>query len=74
MGWYAGEDVFFSVAQPLGGGVPRVVVEWRFSENWTLEARAENRFDRQQFGFTSAASFENEQTYGLFIFREWSFQ
>jgi hypothetical protein len=73
VGWYAGEDVFFSVAQPLGGGVPRVLIEWRFSENWSLEARAENRFDRQQFGVASAASFETAQTYGLFIFREWSF-
>jgi hypothetical protein len=73
VGWYAGEDVFFSVSQPLGGGVPRVLIEWRFSENWTLEARAENRFDRQQFGVATVASFETAQTYGLFIFREWSF-
>jgi hypothetical protein len=73
VGWYAGEELFFSVAQPLGGGVPRIVVEWRFSENWILEARAQSRFDSQQFGLYRGTNLDTEQTYGIFLFREWAF-
>ena len=48
-------------------------MEWRFAENWTLEARAESRFDQQQFGLFRGTNIANEQTFGLFLFREWSF-
>ncbi|MGH7541763.1 MAG: hypothetical protein ACRELC_12260, partial [Gemmatimonadota bacterium] len=72
LGWYAGEEVFLSLAQPLGGGVPRASVEWRFAENWTLEGRAQSRFD-QPYGLFRGTNIENEQTFGLFLFREWAF-
>jgi autotransporter translocation and assembly factor TamB len=72
-GWYAGEELFFAVAQPLGGGVPSAAMEWRFAENWTLEARAESRFDQQQFGLFRGTNIANDQTFALFLFREWSF-
>ena len=74
IGWYQGENLFFQVAQPLGGGVPRATVEWRFTDDWTLEARVENRFDQQQYGlYQGTSNILNEQTYGLYVFREWSF-
>jgi hypothetical protein len=48
-------------------------VEWRFSENWILEARAQSRFDSQQFGLYRGTNLDTEQTYGIFLFREWAF-
>jgi autotransporter translocation and assembly factor TamB len=72
-GWYAGEELFFAVAQPLSGGVPSAAMEWRFAENWTLEARAESRFEQQQYGLFRGTNIANDQTFGLFLFREWSF-
>ncbi len=65
--------MFFSVSQPLGGGIPRATVEWRFMENWTLEARAESRFDQARYGLFRGTNIQNDQTFGLFLFREWSF-
>lgn len=73
LGWYAGEELFFAVTQPLGGGVPSAAVEWRFTENWTFEARARNRFDQQQYGLFRGTNIANDQTFGLFLFREWTF-
>jgi hypothetical protein len=73
LGWYAGEELFFAVTQPLGGGVPSAAMEWRFTENWTLEARAQNRFEQQQYGLFRGTNIANDQTFGLFLFREWTF-
>ncbi len=73
VGWYAGEEIFFAVTQPLGGGVPSAALEWRFTENWTLEARAQSRFDQQQYGLFRGTNITNDQTFGLFLFREWTF-
>jgi translocation and assembly module TamB len=73
LGWYAGEELFFAVTQPLGGGVPSATMEWRFTENWTLEARAQNRFDQQQYGLFRGTNIANDQTFGLFLFRQWTF-
>ncbi len=72
-GWYAGEEVFFSFSQPLGGGPPRATLEWRFTPSWTLEARAASRFDERLFGLVRGSNLANERTFGLFLFREWSF-
>jgi len=73
LGWYASEEVFFTFLQPLGGGVPRATMEWRFTPSWTLEARASSRFDDQFFGILGNSQLLNEQTFGLFLFREWNF-
>ncbi|MFQ5678518.1 MAG: translocation/assembly module TamB domain-containing protein [Gemmatimonadota bacterium] len=72
VGKYLGHDLFVTVAQPLGSRYPGWSIEWRFTPHWTLEARAENRFARR-FGLTTGSSLEFDQTFGLFIFREWSF-
>ena len=72
-GWYANQDLFLSFSQPLGGGLPRATVEWTFLPYWTLEARVASRFDEQLFGLSQATNLENEQTFGLFLFRDWDF-
>ncbi len=71
-GWYASESVFFTFRQPLGGGFPRATMEWRFNPAWSLEAKASSRFDDRLFGFRHSA-WVNEQTFGLFLYREWSY-
>ena len=73
VGWYANEEIFVSVLQPLGGGAPRATVEWRFSPVWTLEARTSSRLDDQLFGLFQNTNLGDERTYGLFLFREWSY-
>jgi len=73
LGWYASEQVFFTLLQPLSGGVPRATMEWRFTPSWTLEARASSRYDDQFFGILGNTQLLNEQTFGLFLFREWNF-
>lgn len=72
VGKYLGSDLFVTVTQPLGSRYPGWTIEWRFSPAWTLEARAENRFARR-FGIATGSSLEFDQTFGLFLFREWSF-
>ncbi len=72
-GWYAGQDIFFSVSQSLGGGPPRATLEWSFLPSWTLEARLSSRFDERLFGLSGATNLANEQTFGLFLFRIWDF-
>ncbi len=72
-GWYASEEVFFSFSQPLGGGAPRATLEWRFSPVWTLEARTASRLDERLFGLTRGSNLANDRTFGLFLFREWSY-
>ncbi len=72
-GIYATQDIFLSFAQSLGGGPPRATVEWNFRDNWTFEARADSRFDERLFGLSGGGSLSNEQTFGLFLFRDWDF-
>lgn len=72
-GWYASQDLFFTFQQPLGGGPPRATLEWRFRPSWTLEAKASSRFDDRLYGLFRNTNFVNERTFGLFLFREWSF-
>ncbi len=71
-GWYASEEVFFTFQQPLRGGLPRATMEWRFTPVWSLEAKASSRFDDRLFGLDHS-SFQDQQTFGLFLFREWSY-
>ncbi|MCG8468398.1 MAG: translocation/assembly module TamB [Gemmatimonadetes bacterium] len=72
-GVYASQDIFLSFSQSLGGGPPRATLEWSFLPNWTLEARADSRFDERLFGLSRGTSLANEQTFGLFLFRDWDF-
>lgn len=72
-GWYATDEVFFTFSQPLGGGTPRATLEWRFSPVWTLEARTASRLDERQFGLFRGTNLANDRTFGLFLFREWSY-
>jgi len=72
-GVYANQDIFLSFSQSFGGGPPRATLEWTFLPNWTLEARADSRFDERLFGLSGGGSLANEQTFGLFLFRDWNF-
>ncbi|MFQ5689811.1 MAG: translocation/assembly module TamB domain-containing protein [Gemmatimonadota bacterium] len=72
LGKYLGRGLFVTVTQPFGNRFPGASVEWRFSEDWTLEARTENRFGRL-FQLPIGSGLEFDRTYGLFLFREWSF-
>lgn len=72
-GWYATDEIFFTFSQPLGGGTPRATLEWRFAADWTLEARTASRLDERLFGLFRGTNLANERTFGLFLFREWSY-
>ena len=73
VGWYAGQDLFLSFSQPLGGGPARAALEWMFLPNWTIEARSASRFDERLFGMARGTNLVNERTFGLFLFRDWDF-
>lgn len=69
-GKYLGRDFFVTVTQTLGSRLPGASVEWIFTEDWTLEARTENRFGRLG-GISIGSALEVDRTWGLFLFREW---
>ncbi|MDX1393977.1 MAG: translocation/assembly module TamB domain-containing protein [Gemmatimonadota bacterium] len=71
-GWYASEEVFFTFQQPLRGGLPRATMEWRFTPVWSLEAKVSSRFDDRLFGLDHSG-FQDVQTFGLFLYREWAY-
>lgn len=70
-GKYLGRNFFVTVSQTFGSRLPGATVEWSFTEDWTLEARTENRFGRLG-AVTLGSALEVDRTWGLFIFREWS--
>lgn len=72
VGKFLGSNLFVTVSQQFGTRYPGWSIEWRFTPRWTLEARAENRFARR-FGLSTGSSLEFDQTFGVSIFREWSF-
>ena len=71
-GWYLSPEVFLTVTYPFGRPFPEGSLDWRFTDQWTLELLTELRFEQ---GFRSSASsnLERDRTWGLFLFREWSF-
>ena len=71
-GKYLGQNLFVSVTQPLGSRLPGATLEWQFRQNWTLEARTENRFGRGMLSLGSDA-LNAQRMWGLFLFREWGF-
>lgn len=72
VGRYLGRNLFVRASQPLGERLPGLYLEWQFAEGWTLEARTEERY-RPLSLTTSASNIDTDRTYGLFLFREWSF-
>lgn len=71
-GKYLGQDLFVSITQPLGNRLPGATLEWQFQQNWTLEARTENRFGRGMVSLGTDA-LNTQRMWGLFLFREWGF-
>ncbi|MFQ5889387.1 MAG: translocation/assembly module TamB domain-containing protein [Gemmatimonadota bacterium] len=72
VGRYLTPELFVRASQPLGGQLPGVSLEWQFSEGWLLEARTEERY-RPLSLLSSTSNIDTDRTYGLFLFREWSF-
>lgn len=71
-GWYLSPEVFLTVTYPVGTRFPAGALDWRFTESWSLELLSELRFEGGlRTGATS--NLERERTWGLFLFREWSF-
>ncbi|MDP2497091.1 MAG: translocation/assembly module TamB domain-containing protein, partial [Candidatus Palauibacterales bacterium] len=71
-GKYLGQNLFVSITQPLGSRLPGAALEWQFRQDWTLEARTENRFGRGMLTLGSDA-LNAQRMWGLFLFREWGF-
>lgn len=71
-GKYLGQNLFVSITQPLGSRLPGATLEWQFRQDWTLEARTENRFGRGMLTLGSDA-LNAQRMWGLFLFREWGF-
>lgn len=71
-GWYLSPEVFLTVTYPFGNRFPAGSLDWRFSENWSVELLTELRFDRGLRTGTSS-NLERERTWGLFLFSDWSF-
>lgn len=71
-GWYLSPEVFLTVTYPVGNRFPAGSLDWRFSEGWSVELLSELRYGRG-LGGGAASNLERERTWGLFLFREWSF-
>ena len=71
-GWYLSPEVFLTVTYPVGNRFPAGSLDWRFSEGWSLELLSELRYGRG-LRTGAASNIERERTWGLFLFREWSF-
>lgn len=73
IGWYLAPRVFVSVAQRLIGEIkPSVRLEWRLTDNLTVEGVTEPRFG-QEFSVSQGAATAIEQSFGLFLFYGWSY-
>lgn len=73
IGWYLAPRVFVSVAQRLIGEIkPTVRVEWRLTDNLTVEGVTEPRFG-EELALSQAATSAFEQSFGLFLFYGWSY-
>lgn len=71
-GVYLSPNLFLTVTYPLGLPLPEGTLSWRFLQHWTLEARMQYRFNQEVARITSS-TLDQQQLYGLFLFRDWSF-
>ncbi len=71
-GVYLSPSLFLTVTYPLGLPLPEGTLSWRFLQHWTLEARMQYRFNQEVARITSS-TLDQQQLYGLFLFRDWSF-
>lgn len=71
-GWYLSPELFLTVTYPFGRPFPEGSLDWRFTDQWTLELLTELRFE-QGLRSSSSSNLERDRTWGLFLFREWSF-
>ncbi len=72
IGRYLTPELFVKVTQPIGGRLPGMTIDWSFLDDWRLEFKTEDRFNRYAaFGY-SFSTF-SDRTWGLMLFREWTF-
>lgn len=71
-GWYLSPELFLTVTYPFGRPFPEGTLDWRFTDQWSLELLTELRFE-QGFRSSATSNLERDRTWGLFLFREWSF-
>jgi len=72
IGRYLTPDLFVKVTQPLGGRLPGMTVDWAFLPAWRLEFKTEDRFNRYAaYGYSFSTY--SSRTWGLMLFREWTF-
>lgn len=71
-GWYLSPELFLTVTYPFGRPFPEGSLDWRFTDQWTLQLLTELRF-QNGFRSTATSNLERNRTWGLFLFREWSF-
>lgn len=71
-GWYLSPELFLTVTYPFGRPFPEGSLDWRFTDQWTLELLTELRFEHG-FRSSSGSNLERDRTWGMFLFREWSF-
>lgn len=72
IGWYLSPEVFLTLTQPFGRRTPAFTLDWRFSEDWTMEFRSEHLFD-PDLSRSASSNLDEQRLWGLFLFREWSF-
>ncbi|MEX2526909.1 MAG: translocation/assembly module TamB domain-containing protein [Gemmatimonadota bacterium] len=81
LGQYVWDDVFLAVVlRPLTGlaagsqnQIPGARVEWRFSDDWTLEAFVEDRFYRQGVSGFGDLGVNLSKILGLSLYRQWAY-
>jgi autotransporter translocation and assembly factor TamB len=79
VGWYVAQDVFLALLlRPLLGinssGISGARLEWRATDQWTVEGFLEDRFARElNTGFSINEAFQVPKVWGLFLAREWGY-
>lgn len=81
LGQYVLDDVFLAVVlRPLTGlaagsqnQIPGARVEWRFSDDWTLEGFVEDRFYRQGVSGFGDLGVDLSKILGLSLYRQWAY-
>lgn len=73
VGWYIAPQIFVSIAQQLAGTVgPAVRLEWRLTENFTIQGVTEPRLTSEA-GLAEATTALERRSIGLFLFYGWTY-
>lgn len=77
LGQYIAQDVFLVLLYRLGtlsqSQFPGARLEWRFSDYWTAEMFAEDRFSREPLSGFGELGFRMAKIYGLLLYVDWGY-